>query len=394
MASTMNIQEIGQIIFEFCNDPKDGSLMPAKDISALFQKVMEDAAVEENPTDQAIVKVYGSDKVKRHIADVKPSQADCAVFRGKEILKKSYYQLESGQVVEVLTFDDKTQRCIGSFTSTPEECCQEGWAAYHSLTDKQWCQLVSDFTKEKIDKADDWSCGWNSLQNLIYIQTGMKMSVMELMHAFALKAKKEGLAAVQSIAKASNPVTRESAKEACATYLKMMLGFFSMTTPMPLFCFGNLQEELLLGAKHTICLGGDFVNVTHVSASQLADKIKAHSFAVNGPLLLQAGSEGLLLHADKNGQIILIDPHNLKRTPAFSAQSSVQQFNPLGRSFWMKTTHGSMGGCTTVSGLDKDIDPRKLQELLSQSKGASVESVSKEISSLGKILEQFEQFFQ
>ena len=344
-----------------------------------------------------IAKIYGTDTVKRHVKDQKPFLSDSLIFRNSTITRKSYFELESGRIVEVLHFQDGSQQCIGSFTYGAEECSHEGWATYHPLSDEQWCVLASAQIKESIE-AEDWSCAWNSLQNLLYIKTGMKMSVLEAMHCFVQYEQSKMEVIVSALKKDQENPSAVLAKNFCD--LKLLIDFFSFDEEGLIFSGGNLIEEALLGSQYATILQG-CENATYLEPKEMVAAIKAHSCQKDGPLLVTIDGGSYVLYADQAGHWILIDPHNLARSPNFYAQQFVNELTASHRDLLLKTQNlsgkrDSYRGFHGVTGLSKDIDIQIFQKLLSEQRTngpLAVEAVLKQISALANLLQECETFF-
>lgn len=351
---------------------------------------------------QKIAELFDKDPVEKHLKDVEPSTCDRLAFRGMgEIVTKSYFQLKSGRVVEVVNFKDHKAHCIGSFTYTAEECSRDGWATYHALTDKQWSDIVTAFTQEKPLKRVDWSCGWNCMQNLFYIKTRIKISLLELFQCVIQNATQKAETVLKLFKDAKST---EELQKLIGEKMKdfvLILGFFSD----PLFSTSNIIEELLLGSKQTNTQQGDWLNVESISASKLIEQLKAYSCLKDGPLLLTAGPEGHLLYADESGNMTIVDPHNLERSSNYCAQSTIKELSlpySTAKGFLIKAQDATgkarnYRGCTGVTGLSKDVNVETLQKMLIEIRAKGVlhpESIAKEIAHLRDILQQCEEALQ
>lgn len=354
----------------------------------------------------AICQIYPHDSLKKILDTVQPSAADRWAFAGKEIASKSYVELSSGRGVEVLTFKDQLSKCIGSFSSVAKESCQEGFAVYDQATDTQWCQLISALVDEKVEEAEDWSCGWNSMQNALYLQTGMKCTFLEMLQFFIgqLHNKTEPLASKLAKVQTAEDLQQFSKKEGLAEYV-MHLCILFYEEPL-LRTLSSLTHQIFFQAKGTqrqLDLAEDnvFSDVEWVTEKELIQQIKNHPFVKDGPLFFTANGESLFLTENQDRKMIVIDPHNFKRDPAFSALRQVQDWEISGTQVSLRTQ--DMNGKTVVyrrvenvTGLHRDINYGPLTTFLAdirKSAPLSVDELSEQLSKLATDFEAFDKSF-
>ena len=354
-------------------------------------------------TATAVAQVYKGDSIKKRLQTVKPSPADSLAFPKQAIVSKTYFELNSGRIVEVLEFKDGRNQCIGSFNGQPADSCREGWATYDKSTDKQWCYFVSQLEEEDVTDADDWSCGWNSFQNMVYLRTGMKVSVLEILHHFIdrLNQKTEQIFGTIKGVKNKEDLSKVMG-ELMPHVVSVMMLFGSEDAPF-FYTLRSFTEEVLFNSAGTKCIDDGLLDAKRVTAAELIEKIRSHSFAEKGPLTFFSGTYALLLHADEGGSIIVIDPHNLKRVPDFYAQKTIQEWTPnnKGTAFAIQTQ--TMQGkkdhyrnCEQVNGLENDVDCAKFQEFLGEVRAReplTQESVYERLLTLKTKMECFDRTF-
>lgn len=359
---------------------------------------------QQNEVEAAIIeikRVFGGDLLKTQLGYVEPSSADHLAFLSAKISGKFHVELSSGRIVEILKFSDGTVKCIGAFTEKAEKCSNEGWAAFNPTLDGQWCQLFSSFTSEKVSEAGDWSCGWNSLQNLMYIKTGMKFTALELLHCYLARLIQTSDHLMEAVGKVNND---EELKQLMSKELGVhLLMVIKLLSEEPWLSFLSPQaDELLLGSRGTTCKKDDWENVITASPEELINKIKTHPFRQQGPLIVTTEEEALLIHADEGGTLCIIDPHNIKRTANFRTQHNIREWKAQFDSFNLKTQdqlgHIQMlWGFNYSGGLQNDIDCEPTKSFIEEFRRKNiltVDIVSEQLKSLRSKMENLNEKFE
>ena len=279
----------------------------------------------------AVSRVYPQDPLKKILHTTSPSMADRWAHSGKEIASKSFVELLSGRVVETLTFKDQSIQCIGSFSSVAQEGCQEGFAVCDQTTDAQWCQLVLTLLDEKVKETEDWSCGWNSMQNALYLQTGMKCTFLEMLQFFVsqLNTKTEQLVSKLAKVKTDEDLKQFSEREGLFEHGMHIHSLFDAEPLlMTLSTFTHQIFFQAIGTQHKSDLfeGKTFSGLELVTEQELIQKVKNHPFMKEGPLLFTADGVGLLLLENQDRKLVVVDPYNLQRDSLFSTLRYVQDW--------------------------------------------------------------------
>ncbi len=372
-------------------------------VSSVGIQVSASSLYSPSQTEKAIAEIFGADTLVKLLSRENPSLADKLVHQ--DASQKSYYELASGRVVEVLTLKGGRELCIGSFTYTEEECCREGWATYHTGTDKQWCELETNFIQTRgepdftQDLAENWSCGWNCLQNYLYVQTGKKHTVLELMHYFIETAEKKIGKTFEALSSAKN---RDECSEIIGQAIPDILSISSFFDEEIRFSNNDLIGQLLLGeSKSATCEEGEHENGIYYSPKEFAEVLIKTAGADQSAILRLNHMEGHLLYSNPSGRLILIDPHNWKRSPNFESHRFVQEIVAAENSITLKTQHlsgqiQSYRRCLFAVGLGNDRNLTPLMEQLAkvQANGPiDVQIISKEMLALADTIEKCNSFF-
>ncbi|MBM3201782.1 MAG: hypothetical protein FJZ56_05185 [Chlamydiae bacterium] len=324
----------------------------------------------------AVSKVYNNDCIKNIIRNKEPSEADIMAFKDKEIAFKTYVELNSGRLVEVLHFTDDSKECVGSFSDQAHESCQEGFASYDHATDKLWCDLVSLLEEQHVEESDNWSCAWNSYQNMIYLQTGIKVSVKELISYYIDRLLDETLELFDKLDSVESKEELDELLEARILNHTIMISSIFTSESGPYLGASMPCVEKLFFSSLGVCSQEDVSHQTpYMQASELSEGIENHNFRVNGPLTLGTSSEAFLLLKNEEGRVCVIDPHNMKRRADFKAKSVIESslasqsekdFTLIARDLSQKTHHYRR--CDYVGGLDQPFICSKVVSAISSSR--------------------------
>ena len=102
---------------------------------------------------------------------------------------------------------------------------------------------------------------------------------------------------------------------------------------------GRIVEVVTLANGQQKCIS-TFTN--YLDPKELIQKIQDHHFLRDGPLLLTSGFQAHVIYADEGGQIHLIDPHNMQRSPIYSSHRYIKEYRSGQRffiSFFLRIIH-------------------------------------------------------
>ncbi|MCH9613128.1 MAG: hypothetical protein S4CHLAM102_16340 [Chlamydiia bacterium] len=265
--------------------------------------------------------LFFEDEVVEVVSSEPPSPADLTAFsRVGQVVEKAYCRLQSKRIVEVVLLDDQSVRCIGSFSYTHEVASKEGWAAYLKKTDEEQQQIASTYVECETD-LEDWSCGWNSIQNAIYLQLQRKVSVLDLLYLTAKKINDRLPPIIAQIR--AGETTEES-----AGYLFSTINFLNPGEDAPsFFASSAMIDHIIFGAQASHCMQEDYPAMHRFSTDELSAQVEAIQ---KGEFATISGEgEAYLIYRDDEDQLKLIDPHNLRRKPDFRAELPVSEIRAV-----------------------------------------------------------------